>query len=96
MAGGISGKLSEKAIKAFVSKAERGKKLADGGGLHLFITPAGGTTWRIKYRIVGKEKIYSVGPYPLVSLLSPSKWVPSTAERASSATWYGSRRFRST
>ena len=68
MAGGITGKLSEKAIKAFVSKAEKGKKLADGGGLHLFVTPAGGTTWRIKYRIGGKEKIYSVGPYPLVSL----------------------------
>ena len=68
MAGGIGGKLSEKAVKAFVSRAEKGKKLADGGGLHLFVTPAGGTTWRVKYRIVGKEKIYSVGPYPLVSL----------------------------
>ena len=36
--------------------------------LYLFITPAGGATWRIKYRIEGKEKIYSVGPYPLVTL----------------------------
>ena len=41
MAGGIGGKLTDKAVKAFVAKAERGKKLADGGGLHLFITPAG-------------------------------------------------------
>lgn len=69
MAGGIgAGKLSDKAVKAFVAKAERGKKLADGGGLHLFITPAGGSTWRIKYRLDGKEKIYSIGPYPLVTL----------------------------
>jgi len=68
MSGGIGGKLTDRAIKAFVAKAERGKKLADGGGLHLFITPAGGITWRIKYRIEGKEKIYSIGPYPLVSL----------------------------
>lgn len=68
MAGGIGGKLTDKAVKAFVAKVECGKKLADGGGLHLFITPAGGTTWRIKYRIDGKEKIYSIGPYPLVSL----------------------------
>lgn len=68
MAGGIGGKLTDKAVKAFVAKAECGKKLADGGGLHLFITPAGGTTWRIKYRIDGREKIYSIGPYPLVSL----------------------------
>ena len=68
MAGGIGNKLSDKAVRAFVAKAERGKKLADGGGLHLFVTPAGGTTWRIKYRINGQEKIYSIGPYPLVSL----------------------------
>jgi integrase len=69
MAGGIgAGKLSDKAVKAFIAKAERGKKLADGGGLHLFITPAGGSTWRIKYRLDGKEKIYSIGPYPLVTL----------------------------
>lgn len=68
MAGGIGGKLTEKTVKAFVAKAERGKKLADGGGLHLFITPAGGATWRVKYRIDGKEKIYSIGPYPLVTI----------------------------
>jgi integrase len=69
MAGGIGGgKLTDKGVKAFVAKAERGKKLADGGGLHLFITPAGGATWRIKYRIESKEKIYSIGPYPLVTL----------------------------
>ena len=68
MSGGIGGKLTDRAIKAFVAKAERGKKLADGGGLHLFITPAGGATWRIKYRIDGKEKIYSIGAYPAVSL----------------------------
>jgi len=66
--GGIRGKLTDKAVQAFVGKAACGKKLADGGGLHLFITPAGGATWRVKYRMEGKEKIYSVGPYPLVSL----------------------------
>lgn len=66
--GGIRGRLTDKAVKAFVGSAARGKKLADGGGLYLFITPAGGATWRVKYRIEGKEKIYSVGPYPLVSL----------------------------
>lgn len=68
MSGGIGAKLTDRAIKAFVAKAQPGKKLADGGGLHLFITPAGGTTWRIKYRIDGKEKIYSIGPYPEISL----------------------------
>ena len=68
MSGGIGGKLTDKAVKAFVAQSERGKKLADGGGLHLFITPAGGATWRIKYRIDNKEKVYSIGAYPAVSL----------------------------
>ena len=45
-----------------------GKKLPDGNGLYLFITPAGGSTWRIKYRLDGKEKVYSIGPYPQISL----------------------------
>ena len=66
--GGIRGKLTDKAVKAFAAKSEIGKKLADGGGLHVFITPAGGATWRVKYRIEGKERLYYVGPYPLVSL----------------------------
>ena len=68
MSGGIGGRLTDKACKAFVAQEARGKKLPDGGGLHLFITPAGGATWRIKYRIDGKEKIYSIGAYPAVSL----------------------------
>ncbi len=61
-------KLTDKAVKAYISRAEPGRNLADGGGLHLFITPAGGATWRVKYRIDGREKLYSIGPYPLVSL----------------------------
>lgn len=68
MSGGIGGRLTDKACKAFVSQEARGKKLPDGGGLYLFITPAGGANWRIKYRIDGNEKIYSIGAYPAVSL----------------------------
>jgi integrase len=67
MGGGIN-KLTELAIKTFVKAAVPGSKLADGGGLHLFITPAGSATWRIKYRITGKERLFSVGPYPTITL----------------------------
>ncbi|HEX7641962.1 MAG TPA: integrase arm-type DNA-binding domain-containing protein [Noviherbaspirillum sp.] len=68
MAGGIHGRLSDKSCKAFALKKELGKKLADGGGLFLFIAPSGSASWRIKYRIEGREKIYTVGNYPEVSL----------------------------
>jgi integrase len=67
MAGGIGG-LTDKAIKAFVAKAVPNSKLTDGGGLYLFITLAGKPVWRIKYHLHGKEKTYSPGPYPAVSL----------------------------
>jgi integrase len=43
-------------------------KLADGGGLHLLITPAGGKLWRLKYRIDGKEKQLAIGAYPAIGL----------------------------
>lgn len=44
------------------------QKLADGGGLYLEVTPAGGKIWRQKYRYDGKEKRLTHGQYPLVSL----------------------------
>lgn len=60
--------LTDKALKAFVAQMSHGKKLSDGGGLYLLITPSGSASWRIKYRIEGKEKTYSIGNYPDVSL----------------------------
>ena len=54
-----------------IRKAKPGPKpvkLADGGGMHLLITPAGGKLWRLKYRIDGREKLLAIGAYPEVSL----------------------------
>ncbi len=44
-------------------------RLSDGGGLYLWVTPAGGKLWRWKYRFEGREKLMSFGSYPDVSLL---------------------------
>ncbi len=63
-------KLTDTAIKRFVAKAKAGRKLADGGGLYLFMTQAGTPTWRIDYRFkdAGKGRVvgrtYSIGVYP--------------------------------
>ncbi|MGX8942016.1 Arm DNA-binding domain-containing protein [Symbiopectobacterium sp. Eva_TO] len=35
---------------------DSGYRLADSGGLFLFITPAGKKVWRLRYRFDGKEK----------------------------------------
>jgi len=48
-------------------------KLADTGGLHLLVTPAGGKHWRLKYRVEGKEKQLAIGPYPQISLSEARK-----------------------
>jgi integrase len=47
---------------------ERPRKLADGGGLFLLITPTGGKLWNMKYIFDGKEKKLSFGAYPAVTL----------------------------
>ncbi|TDI77789.1 MAG: DUF4102 domain-containing protein, partial [Betaproteobacteria bacterium] len=44
-------------------------KLSDFGGLYLLIKPNGSKLWRWKYRIYGKENVYSIGDYPTVSLV---------------------------
>lgn len=49
---------------------DRPYKLADGGGLYLEVTPAGGKLWRMKYRQSnGKENKLHLGAYPAVSLV---------------------------
>ena len=42
--------------------------MSDGGGLYLWVTPAGGKLWRWSYRHGGKEKLMALGKYPAVSL----------------------------
>src|SRR5688572_25824434 len=59
-------KLNEKRIRAFTGLGADaiGKKLADGGGMFLTVTPAGSAVWRLKYRLGGSERTYTIGAYP--------------------------------
>lgn len=61
------GTLTDTAIRKTEAR-DKAFKLADGHGLHLFVSAAGGKLWRLKYRINGKEKLLSFGAYPAVSL----------------------------
>jgi integrase len=71
MAGGIN-RLTDPKIRAFLRQAKAGtapvKKLFDGGGMFLMVTPAGTAVWRLKYSLGGKSKLYAIGVYPDVSL----------------------------
>lgn len=43
-------------------------KLADGGGLTLYVPPSGAKVWRYRYRLEGKEQTLTIGAFPEVSL----------------------------
>ncbi len=43
------------------------RKLWDGGGLHLYVTPTV-KSWRYKYRLFGKEHLFALGQFPHVGL----------------------------
>ena len=59
--------LTDVAVRSAKSR-EKDYKLADGGGLYLLVTPAGGRLWRLKYRMHGIERKLALGRYPEVSL----------------------------
>ena len=44
--------------------SEKPRRLFDGRGLYLEVSPSGGKLWRLKYRFLGKEKRLSLGVYP--------------------------------
>lgn len=48
--------------------SQKAVKLSDSGGMYLYVTPAGGKCWRLKYRFNGKEKTLSLGMFPDVGL----------------------------
>ena len=59
--------LSDIKVKSLKVKSKP-YKLADGGGLYIEVMTSGSKMWRYKYRINGKEKRISFGPYPTISL----------------------------
>jgi integrase len=78
MAGGIAARprgtdrLSDRVVRSFIERARAGtapsKKLSDGRGLFITLTPAGTAVWRVKYRFNGKERLAALGIYPEVGL----------------------------
>jgi Arm DNA-binding domain len=44
------------------------RKISDGGGLYLLVTPKGGRWWRYAYRFAQKHKALTLGTYPEVPL----------------------------
>lgn len=59
--------LSSAAVKAARPRS-RAYKMFDERGLFLFVTPTGLRSWRLKYRIDGREKLLTLGQWPDLQL----------------------------
>ena len=61
----VINKLTDLAIRSFIRARKTGqaskKKLCDGGGLYLVVTPAGTAVWRVRYRFGGTERLFAAG-----------------------------------
>ncbi|MGO7455602.1 tyrosine-type recombinase/integrase [Rhizobium ruizarguesonis] len=49
-------------------KSEKPYKLPDGKGLYLYVSTAGGKSWRVDYAYFGKRKTLTLGVYPALGL----------------------------
>ena len=63
--GGATNKLTSKELENAKPEAKT-RRLSDGGGLYLEITPNGSKYWRLAYRFAGKQKTFALGVYPQV------------------------------
>ena len=59
--------LSDAKIRT-LKPAEKDFKVADTGGLFLLMNASGSKSWRMKYRLNGKEGLLVIGDYPAISL----------------------------
>ena len=59
--------LTNAAVKAARPKAAA-YKLFDPGGLHLYVAPTDRKSFRMKFRLGGKEQVLTIGAIPEVSL----------------------------
>ena len=59
--------LTDQKIRALKTK-DKQYKVSDEKGLYLLVKPNAGKYWRLKYRLLGKEKNLAIGVYPDVSL----------------------------
>ena len=59
--------LTDTAIRSSKPK-DKPYKLSDSAGLYLLVNPTGSKLWRLKYRFAAKEKLLSIGAYPIITL----------------------------
>ena len=59
--------LTETQIQA-IKPVRYARRVTDGQGLYLLVTPKGALHWRFRYRFAGKRETVALGTYPVVTL----------------------------
>ena len=62
------GKLSDTQLKAWIRAGNAIAGKSDGGGLTFTLSKAGAAAWVLRYRYGGKQKEYTLGKYPEITL----------------------------
>ncbi len=73
-------KLKDTELRA-IKATGKAQKLFDGEGLYLYVSPKGGKTWRIDYRVAGKYKTLTLGAYPSITLANARKHLAEVKEK---------------
>jgi integrase len=54
-------------------QTDKAYRLSDGLGLSLLVRPSGTKSWQLRYQFMGREKILSIGQYPIILLSEARK-----------------------
>ena len=68
----VTNKLTDAAIRGAKPRAKV-YKLFDGGGLHVIVRPDGKKYWHLKFYVLSRERLTSLGVYPQVTLAMARK-----------------------
>lgn len=66
-------KLTDAKIRTLPTPVGKSRKIADGHGLMLLVSPAGSKSWYLRKLVEGKEQMISLGRYPEVGLAAARK-----------------------
>lgn len=60
--------LTKEKIAAAQHKNDKSYRLVDGNGLFIDMQPNGKKTWRVRFHMNNRPRLFTIGPYPLIPI----------------------------
>ncbi|EHR0737804.1 integrase arm-type DNA-binding domain-containing protein [Escherichia coli] len=60
--------LTKEKIAASQHKNDKSYRLVDGNGLFIDMQPNGKKTWRVRFHMNNRPRLFTIGPYPLIPI----------------------------